>query len=118
MADPRHVVPVPLRRGALVCRIADAQVLLPDSVAATVLPRLALHLAPRLAVVVAGEYVLARSAVHARKLKAAYLSLLQIDHLALPVREIVRRVCHGLCPARPLGARHFHAVRSAAWWRV
>ena len=117
MADLRRVAPVHLRRAAPVCRIADAQVLVPDSVAEAVLPRLALHLAPRLAVVVAGEYVLARSAVHARKLKAAYLSLLQIDHLALPVREIVRRVCHGLCPARPLGARHFHAVPSAALCR-
>ena len=117
MEAPRHVAPVHLRREALVCPIADAQVLVPDSVAEPVLPRLALHLAPHLAVVLAGDYVLARTVVHARKLKAAYLSPLQLDHLALLVREIVRRVCHGLCPARPVGARHFHAVRSAALCR-
>lgn len=114
MGDLRRLGPVHLRREALVCRNADAQVLVRDSVAESVLLRPARYLAPRLVVVLAADHVLARTVVHARKLMAAYLSLLQLDHLPHLAREIAHRVCRGLSPARTARAKHPHVVQLSA----
>src|SRR5439155_12976561 len=111
MAGLRHVARVRLCRQEAACRTADAQVLARDSAAESVLAHLAPHLALRLAVVLAGDYVLVGTVVRGRKLKAAYLSLLHFDHLARPVREIVRRICHGPGHARTVRAKDLHAFR-------
>jgi hypothetical protein len=97
-----------------VCRIADARVLARDSVAESVLAHLALHLAPRLGVVLAGDHVLVGTVVHAPKLTAAENSPLPLDDLRHPAGEIVRRLCRGLGHARTGQAKDLHAVRLQA----
>ena len=114
MADLHRVARVRLRQQEAACRTADAQVLARDSAAESVLAHLAPHLALRLAVVLAGDYVLVGTVVRGRKLKAAYLSLLHFDHLARPVREIARRVCRDLGHARMVQAKDLHA-KSSIW---
>ena len=100
MADLHHVARVHLCP-SVVCRSADAQVLVPDSVVESVPSHLVLHLAPRLVVVPPDDHVLVGTVVH-------------VDHLPRLVREIARRVCRGFAHARTVQAKDLHVVRLQA----